>query len=93
MFWQGPRWSWVDPQKDIRAEIEAKDNLLASPSEIIRKQGRDPETVWRTFAADIEAMQAAGVPEEFIMATLIKGAGSPPAATNQTEENEDDQTT
>lgn len=93
VFWQGRRWSWVDPQKDIRAEIEAKDNLLASPSEIIRKQGRDPETVWRTFAADIEAMQAAGVPEEFIMATLIKGAGSPPAATNQTEENEDDQTT
>lgn len=75
VFWQARRWSWVDPQKDIRAEVEAKDNLLTSPSEIIRKQGRDPETVWRTYAADIAAMEAAGIPEKFIMATLGKGTG------------------
>lgn len=93
VFWQARRWSWVDPQKDIRSEIEAKDNLLTSPSEIIRKQGRDPETVWRTFASDIAAMQAAGVPERFIMATLGKSAAaapSPPANAAQPEEADDE---
>lgn len=80
VFWQARRWPWVDPQKDIKAEVEAMDNMLTSPSEIIRKQGRDPATVWRTFADDISAMQKAGIPEKFIMAALVKGTG--PVVTN-----------
>ena len=94
VFWQARRWAWVDPQKDIKAEVEAKDNMLTSPSEIIRKQGRDPETVWRTFAADIQAMEDAGIPEKFIMAALVKGTGlvAPGSDTgpNQTEESNDE---
>lgn len=93
VFWQARRWAWVDPQKDIRAEVEAKDNMLTSPSEIIRKQGRDPETVWRTFAADIESMRAAGIPENFIMAALGKNTGlSSPGSdsgSNPAQENND----
>ncbi len=76
VFWQGRRWAWVDPQKDINAEVTAKDNLLTAPSEIIRKQGRDPETVWRTVASDIASMKAAGIPENFIMAALGKSMGT-----------------
>ncbi|WP_299084130.1 phage portal protein [uncultured Ruegeria sp.] len=96
VHWQGRRWAWVDPKKDIEAEVAAKDNMLTSPSEIIRKQGRDPETVWRTYAADIRAMEDAGIPEKFIMAALVKGTGlvAPASETggSQTEEtsNEDD---
>lgn len=74
VLWQARRWAWVDPQRDIQAEVTAKDNMLTAPSEIIRKQGRDPTTVWKTLAADIKEMQAAEIPEQFIMAALIKGA-------------------
>lgn len=75
VVWQGRRWPWVDPQKDINAEVTAKNNLLSAPSDIIRKQGRDPETVWRQMASDINAMQAAGIPESFIQAAVL-GAGN-----------------
>lgn len=71
VIWQGRRWAWVDPQKDINAEVTAKNNLLAAPSDIIRKQGRDPDSVWRAMSRDIEAMKAAGIPERFIEAAIL----------------------
>ena len=83
VFWQARRWAWVDPLKDIKAEVEAKNNMLTSPSEIIRKQGRDPETVWRTFASDIASMEAAGISKEFIIAALINNPGMAPPAPDQ----------
>ncbi|MCA0905143.1 phage portal protein [Ruegeria marisrubri] len=88
VFWQGRRWAWVDPQKDINAEVTAKDNLLTAPSEIIRKQGRDPETVWRTLAGDIKSMQDAGIPEKFIMATMGQALGASAPATQEETPNE-----
>lgn len=89
VFWQARRWAWVDPQRDINAEVTAKDNLLTAPSEIIRKQGRDPETVWRTVASDIASMQAAGIPEKFIMATMGQAMGaSAPETEQETQQND-----
>lgn len=68
--WQPRRWQWVDPRADAEANIKAKNNLLQSPSSIIREQGRDPDTVWREVAADIASMKAAGIPEQFIEAAV-----------------------
>jgi len=75
-------WAWVDPTKDVKAEVDAKNNLLTSPSEIIRRRGEDPDTVWRNYAADINAMREAGVPDDFIMASVlgvVPGAAAPNA--------------
>ena len=69
--WQPRRWAWVDPTKDIAAEVTAKNNLLTSPSEIIQRRGGDPETVWKTYAQDIAGMRDAGVPDAFIMAAVL----------------------
>jgi lambda family phage portal protein len=69
--WQPRRWPWVDPTKDIAAEVTAKNNLLTSPSEIIQRRGGDPETVWRSYAQDIRGMRDADIPEEFIMAAVL----------------------
>jgi lambda family phage portal protein len=87
VFWQGRRWAWVDPARDVKAEVDSKNNLLTSPSEIIRRRGDDPDTVWRTYAADIKSMQAAGVPDAFIMASVL--GVTPPA--QQPKETNDDQ--
>lgn len=80
---QGRRWAWIDPRADVAASVEAKNNMLASPSSIIREQGKDPDTVWRELAADIEAMRAAGIPDEFIRMSLgeklTNPVGRPPA--------------
>lgn len=45
--YQPRRWAWVDPQKDTMANILAIQHGLKSRAEVIREQGRDPETVWR----------------------------------------------
>lgn len=39
--WQGRRWQWVDPKKDVEASVMAIDNLLASPQQIAAQTGRD----------------------------------------------------
>lgn len=43
--WQGRRWQWVDPEKDITASILAIRNRLASPQQVAAQTGRDIEDV------------------------------------------------
>lgn len=43
--WQGRRWQWVDPVKDIDAAIKAIEHRLASPQQIAAQTGRDLEEV------------------------------------------------
>lgn len=50
-MWQGRRWAWVDPLKDIQASVMAMDNLLASPQQIAAQAGRDIEDVLDDIAA------------------------------------------
>ena len=69
--WQARRWQWIDPQADVNAAVAAKNNLLMSPGQIIREQGKDPGTIWREIAADIEAMRAAGIPEDYIKSSIL----------------------
>lgn len=68
--WQPRRWSWIDPSADVSAAVESKNNLLISPGEIIHEWGRDPSEVWAAYAADIKAMEAAGIPEKYILAAM-----------------------
>ena len=68
--WQPRRWDWVDPKADMAAAESSKNNLLASPSQLIRERGKDPDQVWTEFAEDIAAMRAKGIPDEFIQTSL-----------------------
>lgn len=61
--YQGKRWQWVDPEKEIKAYAEAIDRNLRSESSIIRDMGEDPETVWREIKRDRDMKQAIGLVE------------------------------
>lgn len=74
--WQGRRWDWIDPQSDTAAKVNAKNNLLVSPSQIIREAGQDPSTVYREIAADIKAMREAGIDEDYIKLSMMGAAGA-----------------
>lgn len=50
--WQPPGWDWVDPLKDIQAEILAMDNHLKARQDIIAKYGMDAEEVDKNIAQD-----------------------------------------
>lgn len=65
VVWQPRRWDWIDPNADMKAAESAKNNLLKSPSQIIREQGRDPSQVYVETARDMRAMVDALVKEGF----------------------------
>lgn len=71
VMWQARRWQWIDPAADVEAAVKSKNNLLQSPGQIIREQGRDPQDVWAEIARDIEQMKAAGIPDDMIQSALF----------------------
>lgn len=63
--WQPRRWQWIDPRADVDAAVESKNNFLASPGQIIREQGKDPQALWAESARDLRAQVDALVAEGF----------------------------
>lgn len=59
--WQPRRWSWVDPQSDMQANILAIEKGICSVSEVIRERGRDPADVWRELEADKASLESLGL--------------------------------
>ena len=57
----GRRWPWVDPLKDLQSAELAIRLRTRSVSDVIREQGRDPETVWAELAADRAKLDALGL--------------------------------
>jgi lambda family phage portal protein len=50
--WLPPKWDWVDPLKDARAEIEQIDAGLKSRTQALAERGFDAEQVDAEIAAD-----------------------------------------
>src|SRR5262245_36804770 len=50
--WLPPKWDWVDPLKDARAEIEQIDAGLKSRTQALAERGYDAEQVDTEIAAD-----------------------------------------
>lgn len=50
--WQGRRWPWVDPLKDVQSRVIELNNGLNSYSNVMREMGRDPEAIWRELEKD-----------------------------------------
>lgn len=49
---QGRRWQWVDPQKEINANVEALDNKLKSATRIAAENGDDIEEIYAELEAE-----------------------------------------
>lgn len=59
--WQGRRWDWVDPQRDMEANILAIKHGLKSRSEIVAEQGRDLADVWSDLKREQDEAKALGI--------------------------------
>ena len=55
------RWSWIDPQNDMKANQNAVELKLKSRSQLMREQGDDPETVWEEIAEENRRMEELGI--------------------------------
>lgn len=58
--WSTPRWDYVNPHQDVRAERDAMSAGLLSPSEALRRRGYKPDRVFAEIGRDFERMKAAG---------------------------------
>ena len=62
--WQPRRWQWIDPLKDVTANIKAIEAGLKSRSDVIRDiSERDPDDVWSEVEAENMKLQEHGVLE------------------------------
>ena len=63
--WQGRRWQWVDPLKDIQASITAIAAGLKSPQQVMAESGVDPEETLEQIARFLEQAREREVPVSF----------------------------
>lgn len=56
-----PKWDYVNPEQDVRAEAEAIAAGLTSPSECIRRRGYNPKTVFEELRTDFDTLEKSGV--------------------------------
>jgi lambda family phage portal protein len=59
--WHTPKWAWVDPEKDVKAEVIAIRAGLKSRGMSINETGQDEEEVDRQIARDNERADELGL--------------------------------
>jgi capsid protein len=59
--WLPPKWDWIDPLKDARAEIEQIEAGLKSRAQALAERGYDAEQVDAEIAADKERERRLGL--------------------------------
>lgn len=59
--YQGRRWKWADPQKEVTASRDEQDGLMKSTSSVIREQGGDPDEVFEEIKEEQEKWAELGI--------------------------------
>lgn len=82
--YNGRRWKYVDPTKEVNAERLQHKGMLKSISQSIRERGDVPEDVFKEIAEDVERIATEiGVPKEAAAALLgIISKGLPDGKTS-----------
>jgi lambda family phage portal protein len=85
--WQGRRWEWVDPLKDIEADIAAINAGLKSPQSVAAKLGLDYEDLLVEIQAATAMREAMGIklPSEMAAAAAAAGAAAAGQAATQSD--------
>jgi len=59
--WIPPRWDWVDPLKDIQAQVLAMEAGIISRRKVVEATGYDVEEIDRENAADAKRAEGMGL--------------------------------
>jgi capsid protein len=76
-----PRWDYVNPAQDVKADVTAISNALLSPSEALRRRGYKPEQVFAEMGRDFKAMQSSGALD---LMSFLQAKSTAPADTAKT---------
>jgi lambda family phage portal protein len=59
---QGRRWSWVDPLKEVEADASMLSSLLTSRTRLAAERGEEFDDILEELALESEAIKSAGLP-------------------------------
>lgn len=62
-----PKWDYVNPQQEVRADLEEISGGLSSISEKLRRRGYKPEAVFKELASDIKKLKELGLLDVMLM--------------------------
>jgi lambda family phage portal protein len=78
--WSTPKWSYVDPEKEVKAELAAVSGGFSSISEVLRRQGYKPELVFAEIKRDFDRLRADGTLEIMLQLQTNQAPQAPAAA-------------
>lgn len=84
--WQPLGWQWVDPVKEVQADIMAVQNNLSTMADVIAAKGRDWEATLNQRAIEEKRRKALDLPE----ISLNRGGRPKAQEDNQKSEDEND---
>jgi lambda family phage portal protein len=90
VHWQPRRWAWVDPQKEVRANIDAINAKIKSRTRVVAEQGEDIEDVFDELAE--EELLAKEKKLTLVAATDKPGAKPPKDDEGKPDDDEDKET-
>ena len=80
--WTVPRWQYIQPDKEVRADLAEIAGGLSSVSEKLRQRGYQPESVFKELGEDFKALEKAGA----LRALEFFGGGKSAEPTAEREE-------
>lgn len=69
--WSTPKWAYVNPVQDVKADVDEIQNGLSSFSEKLRMRGYKPEQVFAELKTDLERLKEDGILDVLLL--LKKG--------------------
>lgn len=72
--YRGAPMPWIDPAKEIEAEVQQIEHLLKSKSEVMRERNRDPRSVRKQIKQDADEEKKLGIAKSAPKAAKDEGA-------------------
>ena len=69
-YFQGRRWPWVDPEKEMNAHEKEYNLRVTTISRIIRERGDDPMEIFEEFAEEQKLMKQMGITPNIVLGGL-----------------------
>jgi lambda family phage portal protein len=78
-----PKWDYVNPAQDVKADLDEIAGGLSSISEKLRRRGYKPDAVFKELASDVERLKELGLLDVMLM--LQKGRQMGDGASGSTQ--------
>jgi len=86
--WQGRRWAWVDPEKEVNAQIKAVEARFTSRTRVVSETGEDYEELLEEIAAEEQMAKDKNVELPALEASPAAAPAAAAPAANADEEPE-----